>query len=92
MAQKVEALHADVRELLSIVKTGAAGKTIALPADSEPLNVEQFAQEIDRSPDWVYDQIRLFKRTAGKSGVRVLPLGKPYQIPRSEVLRVKSVL
>lgn len=54
------------------------------------LNVPEFAKGVNRSRDWVYDQIRLFKRTAGRSGVRVLPTGKPYQIPASELLRVKK--
>lgn len=90
MAQQVQALHADVREVLSILKGGE--RPAAPQPDETELTVEQFAHEVGRSTDWVYDQIRLHKNTAGKRGVRVLPLGKPFKIPRSEVLRVKSVL
>lgn len=55
---------------------------------SEPLTVEQFAAKVGRGKDWVYDQIRLHRHTVGRSGVRVLPLGKPYRIPNSEALRL----
>jgi hypothetical protein len=45
-----------------------------------PLTVSGFAAAVGRGPDWVYDQIaaRL---------VKVLPGGKPYRIPASEVER-----
>ena len=59
-------------------------------AHRDTLTVPEFAVEVRKGADWVYDQIRLHRLSAGRKGVRPLPLGKPYQIARSEVLRLKS--
>jgi hypothetical protein len=58
------------------------------PKDS--YTVKEFSQLIGRSYDWTLDKIRLHRLTNGRSGIRVLPLGTPYQVPASELLRIKG--
>ena len=56
------------------------------PIGKEILSVDEFVAELGkaglrRSKYWLYDQIRLRR-------VRPLRLGRPWQIPRSELLRI----
>ena len=67
-------LNAKVDRLLALL-----GQT---PPPSETLTVAEVARELGRSRDWVLDQLRLRR-------IKRCPVGKPYRIPRSEIVRLK---
>ena len=75
----VAEIRNEVREVRALLTERV--NVSSIPSDT--LSVADFAKEVGRSPDWVYDQMRLRR-------VRRCPTGKPYQIPRSEVLRLRD--
>ena len=70
------------RGTLTVGELVAAKGTPALVSD-EPFSVEGFAGAIGRSKVWVYRKIAARR-------IAVLPTGKPYQIPRTEVAKWKK--
>ncbi|HVS52907.1 MAG TPA: hypothetical protein VHD62_11190 [Opitutaceae bacterium] len=81
--EKLDAMHRDIAEIMKRVN---AANTTNSQIAKDVLTVEEFLDELERvgmkrSRDWLYDQIRRRK-------VRVLPVGKPYRIARSEALKL----
>lgn len=80
---QLAAVALDVAE----IKTRLARIDAALGATpphmkSATLTVEETARELRRSTKWVYEQLYLGR-------IRRLRTGKPYQIPRSEIIRIQ---
>jgi hypothetical protein len=83
----MERLDAIERHLACLAERVRAPEAPVAPAETV-LTVDEFVAEMGRlgmrrSADWLYDQIR-------RRRVRTLPLGKPYRLPRSELLRMCS--
>lgn len=83
----IERLNAIERHLACLAARAPAPEAPVVPAETV-LSVDEFVAEmaklgLRRSADWLYDQIR-------RRRVRTLPLGKPYRLPRSELLRLCS--
>ena len=51
----------------------------------KPLTVSQFAAKVDRCTKWVYERIE-------SRQIKVLPGGRPYKIPVSELRRFTEVV
>lgn len=73
--------HDEIRELARALAAEMNRSPFAVKT-SPTLTVEQFAAECGRGPHWVYRQIRRRRITPCR-------IGKPYQIPRSELQKLK---
>lgn len=79
--EEIRALRADVQSLTALVGVFVKTPPVSL---LEPFTVDEFAQRVRRSPEWVSDRCR-----AG--GIKTLPVGKPYLIPPTELMRLLTL-